>query len=65
MLLLGKYGIGEERVLAMTEPEIIGWLDAHKALQTAALNRTKQASRGQYVQTQTTHIQSLRRKPKR
>jgi len=65
MLLLGSYGIGEARVLAMTEPEVIGWLDAHKALQRAALNRTKQASHDQYVQTHTTHIQSLRRKPKR
>jgi len=62
MLLLGRYGISEDRVLAMSEAEVMGWLDAHRALQGAP---ARPAARGQVIQTRTSHIQSLRRKPAR
>jgi len=55
ILLLGKYGIPESRVMTMTEPEIRQWVDA-----LAALNRPQPRAN---TETHTQRIVSLRRKP--
>jgi len=60
MLVLGRYGLACDQVLAMTEPEVLGWLEAHAQLQK--VTHPVKAAGGRSVQTQTSHIQSLRRK---
>jgi len=59
-MLLGKYGVSQARARAMTEPELMGWLEALKALNAAVSRHPARAARSD---TRTSQIQSLRRKP--
>jgi len=55
-LALGAYGVSQAQILAMTEAELMSWLQA-----LAALKRPQRRAHGRSGEV-TTHVQSLRRR---